>query len=90
MKNVVVIFYSPENVFGDSIVAAELTDQQIMDSCFRVRKYKSVESALWAYAETPCTWSKLMDEDDDIQAFIKEALQHIKNNDIDWLEENFT
>ena len=90
MKNVVVIFCSPDNVFGDIMAAAELTDQQIMDSCFRVRKYNSVESALDAYAETPCTWSKLMDEDADIQAFIKEALQHIKDNDVDWLEENFT
>lgn len=90
MKNILVRFYAPQELFPDEVIEGGISDKQIIDTCFLIGKFKSEESALYAYAETPCTWSRLMNEEDDIQAFIKEAWQHIKNNDIDWLEENFT
>ena len=49
-----------------------------------------------AYAETPCTWSTLLDDVAEpqelaelVQEFINEAYQHIKANDYNWLEQNF-
>lgn len=89
MKNVLVRFYNPQEVFPEEVIEGGISDKQIIDTCFLIGKFKSEESALDAYAETPCTWSTLLNEDK-VEAFIKEAFQHIKDNDIDWLEQNFT
>ena len=43
-----------------------------------------------AYAETPGTqWSTILDDDTDIEKWIDDTYEHIKNHDTDWLEENF-
>ena len=88
MQNILIIYHSPSSLGLDCTVE-EMSDNEILD-CFRVRKYDNEAQALWAYAETPCTWSKLADEDYDFHKFIQEALPHIKSDDYEWLEENFT
>ena len=86
MRTVLLRYYSPAEL-GISVLA--LTDKQIKASCFRANKYGDETSALIAYSETPATWSTLIDETCDVQECIDIAYEHIKNNDIDWLEQNF-
>ena len=88
MRNIYVKFYDPSMVFPDEIIP-ELTDKQIIDACFRVYKYKDEASALMAYANTMCTWSTLLKDSVDINKWIREAYDHIKNCDYNWLEEHF-
>ena len=87
MRTVYVKFYSPHDVFGD---VEGLSDKQIKESCFKAYRYSTEFDALEAYANTPCTWSTLLEDDVDTGKFIDEAYEHIKENDYDWLEENFT
>lgn len=90
MKTIYVKFYNPTEVIE---ITSETTDEEIIRSCFRAAKYKTETEALMVYAETPGTvWSTLLDDSMsfmDIQNWIKEAYNHIKNHDIDWLEEHF-
>ena len=57
----------------------------------------TTEEEIKKYAETPCTWSTLLDDVVDLKElveltndFINEAYQHIKAHDYDWLEQHFT
>lgn len=84
MKVILIKFHSPQDV-GVEFEPLEVQK----DACFRILRYTSEPSALWAYANTPCTWSTLKDENDDLQAFIDEAWEHIQNEDYEWLEQNF-
>lgn len=90
MQNVLVIYRRPESVMD---VTPDTTDEEIKENCFRVYKYKSGADALRAYANTPATWSTLIEESDpnglSVHAFIEEAYQHIKSEDYDWLYDNF-
>lgn len=87
MNTIYIKFYSPKEIGLDS----SATDEEIKKACFRAYKYKTAEQALMAYAETPGTmWSVLLNEDTDVKAWINNAYEHIKANDIDWLEANFT
>ena len=86
MKTLLIRLYDPNEVMD---VTPETTDEEIMEYCFRVNEYVSESDALMAYANTPATWSTLLDKDTDWKQFIKEAYSHIKNNDIDWLERYF-
>lgn len=92
MKTIYVKYYSPEEVMGMPFKAAyeEEGAESIKEFCFRVVKYSTPLEALNAYAETPATWSTLLEEDADVKSFIDEAFMHILNGDIDWLEVNFT
>ena len=92
MKTVYVKYHSPEEVMGIpfKVVYEEEGAESIKKFCFRVVKYSTPLGALDAYAETPATWSTLLEEDADVQAFIDDAFMHILNGDIDWLEANFT
>ena len=85
MKVNLVKFYSPQ----DMGVEFEPLEVQ-KESCFVTLRFTSEPKALWAYANSPCTWSTLKDENDDLQAFIDEAWEHIQNEDYEWLEQNFT
>lgn len=91
MKTIYVKFYNPTEVMETT---PKTTDKEIIKACFRTAKYKTETEALIAYAETPGTaWSTLLDDNmsfADIQNWINEAYNHIKNHDIDWLEEHFT
>lgn len=87
MKNLFVKYYDPSEVMD---ITPETTEGEIVNYCFRACLYKDPGSALMAYANTPCTWSTLLDESTDINKWIASAWSHIKENDIDWLENNFT
>lgn len=65
------------------------TVQEHKEKCFKIYKYETEAQALWDYAETPATWSTLLPDTVDTEAFIDEAFQHILAKDNDWLEENF-
>lgn len=89
MKTIYVKFWYPTEVFPDDIIP-ELSDREIKETCFRCYEYPSEAEALMAYANTMCSWSTLLDTKDDITEFINDAYDHIKSNDIEWLEANFT
>ena len=84
---ILVIFYDPNEVMD---YTPEISDEEVKEWCFRVRKYDNMTAALMSYADTPCMWSRLLGENDDVQAFIDEAWEHIKAMDEEWLEHNFT
>lgn len=87
MKTVYVKFYSPNEVFGDE---EEITDEKVLKHCFKTYEFYTEYEALVYYAETPGTlWSTLLDNTVDVKSWIKEAYKHIKEHDIDWLEQNF-
>lgn len=87
MRTIFVRFYNPNDVMD---VTPEITDKEIKEYCFKANKYTTKQGALMAYADTPGTqWSTLLDEDTDIEKWIDDAYEHIKNNDNNWLEENF-
>lgn len=86
MKTIYVKYYDPYEVMD---ITPETTDQEIKEACFRAHKYESEAEALWAYAETRCYWSTLLDEEANVQEFIDEAFSHIKACDYQWLEKNF-
>lgn len=87
MKTIFVRFYNPNDVMD---VTPETTDEEIKEYCFRVNKYTTEQGALMAYAETPGTqWSTTLDDSTDMEKWIDDAYEHIKNHDIDWLEEHF-
>lgn len=87
MKIILVRFYHPSEVIG---IIENVSDEEIKKHCFRVNKYRDEFSAFTAYAETPATWSTLLEDTADVKAFIDDAYEHYKNNDEDWLENNFT
>lgn len=87
MRTIFVRFYNPNDVMD---VTPEITDDEIKEYCFRVNKYTTEQGALMAYAETPGTqWSTILDDSTDMEKWIDNAYEHIKNQDIDWLEEHF-
>lgn len=87
MRTIFVRFYYPNEVMD---VSPETTDKEIKDYCFRVNKYETESGALDAYANTAINgWSTILSDDTDVKAWIDEAYEHIKNNDIEWLENNF-
>ena len=87
MRTIFVRFYNPNEVMD---VSPETTDKEIKDYCFRVNKYETEVGALDAYANTAINgWSTILSDDIDVKAWIDEAYEHIKNNDIEWLENNF-
>lgn len=87
MKTILVRFYSPADVSCE--FENEKTQKEI---CFKAARYSSEFAALDAYANTMCTWSTLLDDNSnisDIQAFIDEAWERIKDGDYEWLERHF-
>lgn len=87
MRTIFVRFYNPNDVMD---VTPEITDNEIKEYCFRVNKYTTEQGALMAYADTPGTqWSTILDDSTDMEKWIDDAYEHIKNQDTDWLEEHF-
>lgn len=87
MRTIFVRFYNPNDVMD---VTPEITDEEIKEYCFRVNKYTTEQGALMAYADTPGTqWSTILDDSTDMEKWIDDAYEHIKNQDADWLEEHF-
>ena len=89
MKIILVRYYNPSDVID---VTPETTEQEMKEYCFRVNRYDTELQALYAYAETPAVWSTLLEhafDSKDVERWIDEAFEHIKNNDFVWLENNF-
>ena len=93
MKTIYVKYYDPREIFPDDIIP-ELTDEQIISDCFKAFKCQDETHALMTYANTGgTTWSTLLDDsmtEEDVKEGIEDAYQHIKDNNYDWLESNFT
>ena len=86
MRTIYVKYWSPSEI---GIPSEEVDIASIKKYCIRVYKFPNELQALEAYANTRCTYSTLLDEGIDIDAFIDNAINHILNNDYNWLEENF-
>lgn len=88
METVFVKYWDPSEVTDGSLDT--LSKKEVIDCCFRVVRYDTVGQALTAYANTQCTWSTLLDENADVEAFINEAYDALKSNNYDWLTACFT
>ena len=93
MKRILVRYYSPYEIGADN---ANFTKEEFIENCFRIGEYIDECSALNAYANTPATWSTLLDDNvlffnaKELHEFLDNAVKAIEENDIDWLEHHFT
>ena len=83
---VFVEFYWLNNVMD--ILSCD-TDDKIKEKCFEVSKFDTEEEALDAYEHTQASWSIILDDDQDVNKFVDEAYDHLKNNDYHWLYKHF-
>lgn len=90
-KTILVRYFDPYEVTDMSMedFLRDFSEEEFKRTCFRVYEYPNEGAALWAYAESPCTWSRLLDDSADAEEFIDEATTHLKSFDFDWLEKNF-
>ena len=79
-------FYYPSDV--KTILSCD-TDDEVKKACFVVTKYYTEEEALYAYEQTESVWSVILDDDQDVNKFVDEAYDHLKNNDYRWLCKHF-
>ena len=79
-------FYYPSDV--KKILLCN-TDDELKKACFEVSKYDTEEEALDAYEQSKATWSRLLDDNEDVHKFIDKAYHHIKNNNYRWLYKHF-
>lgn len=86
MRTIYIKFWDPKEIMDPPFPP----DPELKKLCFRAYKYKTEFQALEAYANTMCTWSTLKDDTTNVQEFIDQAWDHIKAQDYDWLEKNFT
>lgn len=83
---VFVEFYYPSDV--KTILSCN-TDDELKKACFVVTKYATPEEALYAYEHTQAPWSVILDDDEDVNKFVDEAYEALKNNDYRWLYKHF-
>ena len=83
---ILVEFYYPSDV--TTILSCD-TDDKIKKACFVVTKYATPEEALDAYEHTQAPWSVIIDDDQDVNKFVDEAYDHLKNKDYRWLCKHF-
>ena len=83
---VFVEFYWLSNVMD---ILSCTTDDEIKRKCFEVSKYDTEEEALYAYEHTQAPWSIILDDDQNVNKFVDEAYNHLKNNDYRWLCKHF-
>ena len=86
---VFVEFFYPSNV---NDILSLTTDDEIKKECFVVSKFDTEEEAVDAYERTQAPWSIILDDDEDVNKFINEAYEHLKNNDLNdrrWLYKHF-
>ena len=79
-------FYYPSSIIE---ILSCTDDDKIKEQCFVVTKYTTPEEALDAYEHTQAPWSIILDDDEDVNKFIDEAYEHIKNHDYRWLCKHF-
>ena len=65
------------------------SDDEVKKACFVVTKYATPEEALYAYEHTQASWSIILDDDQDVNKFVDEAYDHLKNKDYRWLCKHF-
>ena len=83
---VFVEFYYPSDV--KTILSCN-SDDEVKKACFVVTKYATPEEALYAYEHTQAPWSIILDDDQDVNKFVDEAYDHLKNKDYRWLCKHF-
>ena len=83
---VLIEFYWLSNVMD---ILSSNTDDEIKRKCFEVSKYDTEEEALDAYEQTKADWSVIIDDDQDVNKFVDEAYDHLKNKDYRWLCKHF-
>ena len=79
-------FYYPSDV---KTILSCTNDDKIKEQCFEVSKYDTEEEAVDAYEHTQAPWSIILDDDQDVNKFVDEAYDHLKNNDYRWLCKHF-
>lgn len=72
MKTIYVKMYNPRDVFP----AEAINFESVKKYCIKAYKYKDPLQALDAYAETPCLYSALLEEDADVEAFINKTVNN--------------
>ena len=83
---ILVKFYYPSDV---TTILSCNTDYEVKKACFEVTKYDTEEEAVDAYEQTKADWSVIIDDDQDVNKFIDEAYEALKNNDYHWLYKHF-
>ncbi len=92
MKRILVRYYSPEEIGAEN---EHFTKEELIENCFRVSECTDESSALDAYANTPATWSTLLDDAvllfdaKELHEFLDNAVKAIEEDDVDWLEQHF-
>ena len=79
-------FYYPSSIID---ILSCTDDDKIKEQCFEVSKVDTEEEAVDAYEHTQAPWSIILDEDQDVNKFVDEAYDHLKNNDYHWLRKHF-
>ena len=79
-------FYYPSDV---TTILSSNTDDKVKKACFEVSKYDTEEEALDAYEQSQAVWSVILDDDEDVNKFVDEAYEALKNNDYRWLYKHF-
>ena len=83
---ILVAFYYPSDV---KTILSCTDAATIQKACFEVSKYDTEEEAVDAYERTKVVWSVIIDDDQDVNKFIDEAYESLKNNDYHWLYKHF-
>ena len=83
---ILVEFYYPSDV--KTILSCN-SDDNVKKACFEVSKYDTEEEALDAYEQSQAVWSIILDDDQDVNKFVDEAYEALKNNDYRWLYKHF-
>ena len=83
---ILVEFYYLSDV---KIILSCTTDDKVKKACFVVTKFDTEEEALYAYEQSEAGWSVIIDDDQDVNKFVDEAYEALKNNDYRWLYKHF-
>ena len=83
---VFVEFYYPSSIID---VLSCTDDDKIKEKCFVISKFDTPEQALDAYEISKADWSIILDDDENVNKFVDEAYNHLKNNDYRWLYKHF-
>ena len=83
---VLVEFYYPSSIID---ILSCTDDDKIKEQCFEVSKYDTEEQALDAYEHTQSQWSIILDDDQNVNKFVDEAYEALKNKNYRWLYKHF-
>lgn len=87
MKTKLIVYWEPEELGIPE--GALKTRKDLINECFRVYTYETESAALWAYANKRCTWSTLLESNQNEMDFMLDACEKIERKNYDWLEEHF-